>query len=153
MVDIHLGVNSGRDPGEQHPDENRPTPSAVKKIRADRQKKGDMSDVSTHRIEDTAQFRHAARHSRELSVRGVDDPMKDENDEARKAEPFIVEKRAPGDPDQRADYRKLDRTHAERLGRPSDDPAERPEEVNVTQLLDLDGLEGEVAIGHEQGRC
>jgi hypothetical protein len=143
MVDVHLGVNSGRDPGEQHPHEDRGTPSAVKKTRADRKKNGDMSDVSAHSIENTSKIRHPARHSRELSIRRVDNPMKDENGESDKAQPFIVKQRAPGDPDQRPHHRKSDRAHAEQASAARDERAERAEKINVCQLLDLDSFKSE----------
>ena len=102
MVDVHLRVNGGRDPGEQHPDENRRAPSAVKEIRADRNKNGNMSDVSAHRIEDAAYFRYPACHSGELPIRRVDDAVKNEKGEGEKSEAFVVKKSAGHHPDESA---------------------------------------------------
>jgi hypothetical protein len=148
MIHVHLGVNGGRDPGEHHPDENCRAPSAVKETRADREKNGDMSNVSTGGIEDTTKVRHPARHSRELSVRRVDDPVKNENGEGEQAEPFVIEERAPGDPDERTHDRHSRWTHAYGAGAPRDQRPGWTEKINVRQLLDLDSLEGESLSGN-----
>ena len=161
MVDIHLGVNSGRDPGEQHPDENRRTPSAVKETRADREKKGYMSDISAHRVEDAAKIGLSARHSRELSIRRVDNAVKNEKGESDEAEAFVVEKGAGPHADQGADNRQPSRSNSQGTSAARDNGTERPEKINVGQLLDLDRFEGEtlrknwmaVAGRHKAVRC
>ena len=124
-------MGRGRDPSEHHPEKNRRAPSAVKETRANRQKNGDMSNVTARSIESTAKIRHPARHSGELSIRRVDDPVQNEKGEGEQAQAFVIEQRAPGDPDQRARDRNCNRTHTEGASAARDERSGRAEKINV----------------------
>src|SRR5437763_2625351 len=117
---------------------------------ADRQIDCCMRRVAAQPIEDAAEFGNAIGHARELPVSGVDDAVKNEDRERDQTEALVIEQSAADHSDNHADNRERCWRCRDSPGRARNQPAERPEKINVTQLLDLGGLEGEVAVSHDK---
>src|SRR5205085_9138469 len=117
---------------------------------ADRQIDCCMRRVAAQSIEDAPEFGNAIGHARELAVRGVDDAVENEDRERDQTETLVIEQSAADHSDNHADNRERGWRCRDSPGRACNQPPERPEKINVTQLLDLGGLEGEVTVGHDK---
>src|SRR5205085_3576974 len=117
---------------------------------ADRQIDCCMRRVAAQPIEDAAEFGNAIGHARELAVRGVDYAVENEDRERDQTESLVIKQSAADHSDNHANNRERCWRCRDSPGGARNQPAERPEKINVTQLLDLGGLEGEVAVGHDK---
>src|SRR5439155_11590885 len=109
---------------------------------------GDMRRVSADAVKDASNLGRLPGHSRELSVRRIDDAVNDQQRKRQQTEAFVVEKRAGRHADGTAGEGELVWRQPQRPRRESGHGTEWTEKIDIGQLFDFVRLEGQRSVKH-----